>query len=111
MIGYSTICILLVLGILSMLAVTDGFKFGSKLLSRQAYLQKKFSLQVSVMDPPATALGNQEVAPEGTMFQNPIFRAFDFLLGIPIVHDLLFGVYRKQIVEKSEKWVSIGQVL
>jgi len=55
------------------------------------------------MDPPSTVLGKQEVAPEGTMFQNPIFRALDFLLGIPIIHDVLFGVYRKQIVEKSEK--------
>jgi len=37
------------------------------------------------------------------MFQNPIFKTLDFLLGIPLIHDMLFGVYRKQIVEKSEK--------
>ena len=37
------------------------------------------------------------------MFKNPVFKVFDFLLGIPILHDILFGVYRKQIVEKSEK--------
>jgi len=40
---------------------------------------------------------------EGAMFQSPVFKLFDFLLGIPIIHDILFGVYRKQIVEKSEK--------
>ena len=40
---------------------------------------------------------------EGTMFKTPAFRFFDFLFGIPIVHDIMFGVYRKQIVEKSEK--------
>lgn len=37
------------------------------------------------------------------MFNNPTFKVLDFLLGIPIIHDVLFGVYRKQIVEKSEK--------
>lgn len=37
------------------------------------------------------------------MFNSPAFQVLDFLFGIPIVHDILFGVYRKQIVEKSEK--------
>lgn len=37
------------------------------------------------------------------MFKSPIFKAFDFLLSIPIVHDIMFGIYRQQIVEKSEK--------
>jgi ubiquinone/menaquinone biosynthesis C-methylase UbiE len=48
---------------------------------------------------------------EGAMFETPAFKFFDFLFGIPIVHDIMFGVYRKQIVEKSEKlglpWASI----
>jgi ubiquinone/menaquinone biosynthesis C-methylase UbiE len=43
------------------------------------------------------------VPEEGTMFKSPVFQFLDFLLGIPIIHDVLFGVYRKQIVEKSEK--------
>lgn len=43
------------------------------------------------------------VPPEGTMFSSPVFKVMDFLFGIPILHDILFGVYRKQIVEKSEK--------
>ena len=38
---------------------------------------------------------------EGTMFQSPTFKILDFLFGIPIIHDVMFGVYRKQIVEKS----------
>ena len=37
------------------------------------------------------------------MFNSPTFKILDFLLGIPIIHDIMFGVYRKQIVEKSEK--------
>ena len=36
-------------------------------------------------------------------FDDPIFKVFDFLLSIPVVHDVLFGVYRMQVVEKSEK--------
>jgi SAM-dependent methyltransferase len=37
------------------------------------------------------------------MFDSPTFKFLDFLLGIPVVHDVLFGVYRMQVVEKSEK--------
>jgi hypothetical protein len=37
------------------------------------------------------------------MFKSPAFKLFDYMFGIPVVHDVLFGVYRKQIVEKSEK--------
>lgn len=37
------------------------------------------------------------------MFKSPVFKVFDFLLSIPILHDILFGVYRKQVVEKAEK--------
>jgi hypothetical protein len=40
---------------------------------------------------------------EKKMFDSPTFKFLDFLLGIPIVHDVLFGVYRKQVVEKAEK--------
>ena len=35
------------------------------------------------------------------MFQSPAFKIFDFLFGIPLIHDIMFGVYRKQIVEKA----------
>lgn len=44
-----------------------------------------------------------DVPAEGTMFKSPAFKFFDFLLSIPILHDVLFGVYRKQTVEKAEK--------
>lgn len=37
------------------------------------------------------------------MFESRTFKIFDFFLGIPIIHDILFGVYRKQIVQKAEK--------
>ena len=37
------------------------------------------------------------------MFQSPAFKVFDFLFGIPLIHDIMFGVYRKQIVEKAGK--------
>jgi len=34
---------------------------------------------------------------------SPAFKILDFIISIPIVHDVMFGIYRKQIVEKSEK--------
>ena len=46
---------------------------------------------------------DENVPAEGTMFSSPAFQFFDFLLSIPIIHDIMFGVYRKQTVEKSEK--------
>lgn len=68
---------------------------------------------------------NEEIPAEGTMMKSPAFKIFDFIMSIPIVHgmcfrkfplfalyvnsrplissDIMFGIYRKQIVEKSEK--------
>lgn len=40
---------------------------------------------------------------EGTMMDSPAFKLLDFLFNIPIVHDIMFGVYRKQIIDKAEK--------
>ncbi|KAJ1413566.1 S-adenosyl-L-methionine-dependent methyltransferase [Ochromonadaceae sp. CCMP2298] len=37
------------------------------------------------------------------MMQSPMFKFLDFLFEIPLIHDIMFGVYRKQIVTKSEK--------
>ena len=37
------------------------------------------------------------------MMSSPMFKILDFLINIPIIHDVLFSVYRKQIVTKSEK--------
>ena len=48
----------------------------------------------------------ETVPAEGTMFQSPTFKILDFLFGIPIIHDIMFGVYRKQIVEKSGNYNS-----
>jgi len=53
--------------------------------------------------PTKTEAAEKQAPAEGTMFQSPAFQILDFLFGIPIIHDILFGVYRKQIVEKSEK--------
>eukprot|EP01038_Epipyxis_sp_PR26KG_P009784 gene9784-13162_t len=50
-----------------------------------------------------TGTSAAQVPAEGTMFNSPTFRILDFLFSIPIIHDIMFGVYRKQIVEKSEK--------
>lgn len=44
-----------------------------------------------------------EARPEGTMMSSPAFKIIDFIMSVPFIHDLMFGVYRKQIVEKSEK--------
>ena len=44
-----------------------------------------------------------QVPAEGTMMASPAFKILNFIMSIPIVHDIMFGVYRKQIVEKSEK--------
>jgi hypothetical protein len=48
-------------------------------------------------------LATKDIPAEGTMFASPTFKFLDFLLGIPLVHDLLFGVYRQQIVQKAQK--------
>jgi hypothetical protein len=45
----------------------------------------------------------ESVPAEGTMFESPAFKVFDFLFGIPLIHDIMFGIYRKQIVEKAGK--------
>lgn len=45
----------------------------------------------------------ESIPAEGTMMSSPVFRFLDFLLGIPIIHDILFGVYRQNIVKKAEE--------
>lgn len=63
-----------------------------------------YSLTISFFNSNIIIVKEKEVVPaEGTMFQSPVFIILDFLLGIPIIHDVLFGVYRKQIVEKATK--------
>lgn len=46
---------------------------------------------------------SRSVPKEGTMMSSPAFKILDFIMSIPIVHDIMFGIYRKQIVQKSEK--------
>jgi ubiquinone/menaquinone biosynthesis C-methylase UbiE len=51
-----------------------------------------------------TVTSSKSVEPqEGTMFNSPMFKFLDSLFSVPIVHDIMFGIYRRQIVEKSEK--------
>ena len=50
-----------------------------------------------------TTSAPEETREEGAMMSSPAFKILDFIMSIPIIHDLMFGVYRKQIVEKSEK--------
>lgn len=45
----------------------------------------------------------ENIPEEGTMMNSPAFKILDFLFNIPLIHDIMFGVYRKQIVEKAEK--------
>lgn len=59
--------------------------------------------KLTVVRSTATSSVDRAVPEEGTMFKSPAFRFLDFVFGIPIVHDILFGVYRKQVVEKAEK--------
>eukprot|EP01036_Dinobryon_divergens_P026184 gene26184-34802_t len=63
----------------------------------------KFSKLYSTVVNKAPIVADTAIPEEGTMFNSPTFKILDFLLGIPIIHDIMFGVYRKQIVEKSEK--------
>lgn len=43
--------------------------------------------------------------------QTPAFKILDFLISIPIIKDVMFSVYRKQVVDKAEKmglaWTNI----
>ena len=49
------------------------------------------------------ALDLENVPEEGTMFNSVPFKVIDFIMSIPVIHDVMFGVYRKQIVQKAEK--------
>lgn len=59
--------------------------------------------QTTVSEVASGASMDIAVPEEGTMMNSPAFRVLDFLFNIPIVHDLMFGIYRKQIVDKAEK--------
>jgi ubiquinone/menaquinone biosynthesis C-methylase UbiE len=92
---------------ISIMAIAESYKMGFPKASVKSNTNfcrtcSKLSatIEKAVISIPVYA---DDVPQEGTMFQSPIFKIFDFFLGIPIFHDILFGVYRKQIVEKSEK--------
>jgi len=90
-------------------SVVESYKVGLP-SNRLSSSSRHFKLDATVERKPAaefkitqTEYADGAIAEEGTMFQSPVFKFFDFLLGIPLIHDVLFGVYRMQIVEKSEK--------
>mmetsp|Transcript_16136 Transcript_16136/g.16267 ORF Transcript_16136/g.16267 Transcript_16136/m.16267 type:complete len:368 (-) Transcript_16136:307-1410(-) len=60
------------------------------------------SLQAATEDI-SVAMEQKKIPKEGTMMSSPAFKFFNFFMSIPIIHDIMFGVYRKQIVEKAEK--------
>jgi hypothetical protein len=60
-------------------------------------------MQLKVATDSSAVSSTVNVPQEGTMMSSPAFKIIDFIMSIPIVHDIMFGVYRKQIVEKSEK--------
>lgn len=63
-----------------------------------------------VTDTPLSNNANSSPA-EGSMMQTPAFKVLDFLISIPLIKEVMFTVYRKQVVEKAEKmglaWTSI----
>lgn len=77
------------------------------LLSADAFLGRKpaaffktssYSSSVDSVD-----FAKESTLKEGTMMSSPAFKILDFIMSIPIIHDIMFSVYRRQIVEKSEK--------
>jgi hypothetical protein len=60
-------------------------------------------LKVATGDLSSVSSDATAVRAEGTMMNSPAFKILDFIMSIPIIHDVMFGVYRKQIVQKSEK--------
>ena len=75
--------------------------------SRKVALGEQFSIAAGAATPTWIYNGadnkDDDTPAEGTMMSSPTFKIMDFLFSIPILHDILFGVYRKQIVQKSEK--------
>lgn len=84
------------------LASTKSIRRGN--LACTSHASRLSSLRMaSTVDTTVLKDEKTQVPAEGTMFKSPVFKMLDFLFTIPIIHDLMFGIYRKQIVEKSEK--------
>lgn len=73
--------------------------------SRRVALGEQFQIAAGAATPTWIYNDNKDddTPAEGTMMNSPTFKIMDFLFSIPILHGILFGVYRKQIVQKSEK--------
>ena len=92
----------LTLVFLGCVVLSNAFMHTGSGIMRNVAVNKRLSSSTSVTEltSPDVAM---DIPPEGTMMSSPAFRILDFLFNIPIVHDVMFGVYRKQIVEKAEK--------
>merc|ERR1711988_1948932 len=66
-------------------------------------LADQFEIAKGAATPSWLYNNDKETPAEGTMMASPTFKIMDALFNVPIFHSILFGVYRKQIVQKSEK--------
>lgn len=91
----------------AMVAMTSGFNVFRSVKSRMVTARPvALNIQLEYATAAANPIRRSSASKEreeGAMFNTPAFKFFDFMFGIPIIHDIMFGVYRKQIVEKSEK--------
>ena len=83
--------------------------FGTHTVAFKGFFRKPVSIKKvpAPLNVAATQLDVEvdmdNVAAEGTMFNSAPFKIINFIMSIPVVHDIMFGVYRKQIVQKAEK--------
>lgn len=97
----------------ALVAVAMSLKPNSKRPGMRSSTEKSVATRYTLADQFEIAKGaatpswlynnDKETPAEGTMMASPTFKIMDALFNIPIFHSVLFGVYRKQIVQKSEK--------
>ena len=79
------------------ISIFDQVEYAASIVYPTRTLRKSFKISED------SKLLPQQDSTEGTMFASPTFKFLDFIFGIEVVHDIMFGIYRKQIVAKSEK--------
>eukprot|EP01041_Mallomonas_annulata_P005481 gene5481-11027_t len=97
----TTLSILIACG--AVLLVTEAFSFSSPVSRQWRSSSSLTHVKAATDDASAAAYISAKIPDEGTMMSSPAFKIIDFIMSIPIVHDIMFGIYRKQIVQKSEK--------
>lgn len=66
-------------------------------------LADQFEIAKGAATPTWLYNNNKDAPAEGTMMASPIFKIMDTMFNVPVINSILFGIYRKQIVQKSEK--------